>query len=111
MVTAPCVPGRGSPPRVRGKVARNIADNLLTGITPARAGKSCALSTISNMRGDHPRACGEKGVQGTILPANLGSPPRVRGKVVDLSADNIAEGITPARAGKSVVLLDGEDVI
>ena len=70
---------QGSPPRVRGKVDATIPiamygwdhpracggflfrhNSLLSGITPARAGKSEPVSRSIRPSGDHPRACGEK---------------------------------------------------
>ena len=52
---------------------------------------------------DHPRVCGEKDFQ--IEPEALveGSPPRVRGKEIDVGADEAGVGITPACAGKSYI--------
>ena len=50
---------------------------------------------------DHPRVCGEKHthLNGTFL--NLGSPPRMRGKVVVPVKSSACCRITPAYAGKS----------
>ena len=77
---------RGSPPRVRGKVLYE----------PLRA---VAIW-------DHPRVCGEKSGKMSQNQLNQGSPPRVRGKVVlDLQAVKDS-GITPACAGKSLLLGD-----
>ena len=76
----------GSPPRVRGKVLYE----------PLRA---VAIW-------DHPRVCGEKSGKMSQNQLNQGSPPRVRGKVVlDLQAVKDS-GITPACAGKSLLLGD-----
>ena len=50
----------GSPPRVRGKGFRKNVENMPTGITPARAGKSTDLRKHISCSRDHPRACGEK---------------------------------------------------
>ena len=52
---------------------------------------------------DHPRACGEKAVLEFKKLVAAGSPPRVRGKAYQGWAVNSATGITPARAGKSIV--------
>ena len=43
---AECVP-RGSPPRVRGKVLCLQSGNVIVGITPAYAGKSCPVPSPS----------------------------------------------------------------
>ena len=54
------LPAQGSPPRVRGKVvvSRNLC--LLSGITPACAGKSELQALVLSGQRDHPRVCGEK---------------------------------------------------
>ena len=49
---------------------------------------------------DHPRVCGEKIFVGNQLPLFIGSPPRVRGKVENLSLSEELQRITPACAGK-----------
>ena len=55
----------GSPPHGRGKVCLGCGPALLTGITPAWAGKSSYLLPLSGMPWDHPRVGGEKG---SVLP-------------------------------------------
>ena len=90
----------GSPPRVRGKV---LYLYLLLGhirITPACAGKSRACLALSAAAEDHPRVCGEKHYTTLVWAFVLGSPPRVRGKVL-LSICFVCDfRITPACAGK-----------
>ena len=51
---------QGSPPRMRGKVGKILADSYGTGITPAHAGKSIVFVSVALRFQDHPRACGEK---------------------------------------------------
>ena len=116
--------GIGSPPRVRGKAIALPPFSLGLGITPACAGKSDCFSTLHLKKGitpacagksashlistaayqDHPRVCGEKITTRAILPAALGSPPRVRGKEQPCSSGDGNEGITPACAGKRVTI-------
>ena len=91
----------GSPPRVRGKERGPFAEPDSSGITPACAGKSAAASSSAMPRGDHPRVCGEKGGGRYHVNMNQGSPPRVRGKGVNLLVFPFKNGITPACAGKS----------
>ena len=50
----------GLPPPVRGKVAGNLEQGRVVGITPAYAGKRGIACSCRNSRGDHPRVCGEK---------------------------------------------------
>ena len=55
---------------------------------------------------DHPRVCGEKGMAGGLLLSGVGSPPRMRGKVIFIYNSSLMNRITPAYAGKSFVKLD-----
>ena len=70
----------GSPPRMRGKVVKEVTGQTATRITPAYAGKSSDLFCCSGVVGDHPRVCGEKNGSIDNLRDGLGSPPRMRGK-------------------------------
>ena len=69
-------------------------------ITPAYAGKSGTALTDAEAGGDHPRVCEEKERRVRSWRALLGSPPRMRGKVVGGRTGCIEAGITPAYAGK-----------
>ena len=77
----PCLPYRGSPPRMRGKGIVNVFVSEKLRITPACAGKSWSNALPCSRREDHPRMCGEKGSARRALPLVAGSPPHVRGKV------------------------------
>ena len=71
------------------------------GITPAYAGKSCRPeAAVPDLR-DHPRVCGEKGLNPVLAAYNGGSPPRMRGKESFIGQSAGDYGITPAYAGKS----------
>ena len=72
-----------------------------SGITPACAGKRDGSADSVPKRKDHPRVCGEKTPCFSTWQTRLGSPPRVRGKVVFKVARVQSPGITPACAGKS----------
>ena len=67
---------------MRGKDAQNEHRELVQGITPAYAGKSCILPLY--------------------FQAVEGSPPPMRGKVHTSSASASSFRITPAYAGKSL---------
>ena len=69
-------------------------------ITPACAGKSKMVYDCINEHKDHPRVCGEKFSKSTRKRSGIGSPPRVRGKVLSIPAAGGFAGITPACAGK-----------
>ena len=51
---------------------------------------------------DHPRVGGEKELGDRFKTAELGSPPRGRGKVLHAGFEGILRRITPAWAGKSM---------
>ena len=90
----------GSPPRVRGKAVRPDRKGHGQGITPAYAGKRCVYSAQNQSLRDHPRVCGEKGKEPGLIQKTEGSPPRVRGKAVQMGVRLVQPGITPAYAGK-----------
>ena len=90
----------GSSPRMRGKVRKMCFAFRQQGITPAHAGKSMLMPQISRCCWDHPRACGEKYAAPFKLAVGGGSPPRMRGKVRVILADEHHAGITTAHAGK-----------
>ena len=90
----------GSPPRVRRKVSKQDISIRGMGITPACAGKSICCLQFSDFTQDHPHVCGEKALTKTEKQQHMGSPPRVRGKVMRVSAGVYAVRITPACAGK-----------
>ena len=92
----------GSPPRMRGKVIRSWIMRIWTRITPAYAGKRGDVNTYEKIQRDHPRVCGEKCCVGFAHGHRLGSPPRMRGKVLPPSKIAFFPGITPAYAGKSL---------
>lgn len=73
-------------------------------ITPAYAGKSSHRPMHSTLPRDHPRVCGEKAVAVVSSSFTLGSPPRVRGKGDNGNVQIAQAGITPACAGKSMML-------
>ena len=105
-----CIPltrghGRqGSPPRMRGKVQLGEIDLQDIWITPAYAGKSGPCPDRVPPAGDHPRVCGEKYEPETGPWRCLGSPPRMRGKEGDQTAARRPPGITPAYAGKRLMV-------
>ena len=75
-------PRLGSPPRMRGKRSDSLSllDNHR--ITPADAGKTPAVDVSRSFTQDHPRGCGEN-LSGFRKDSLLiGSPPRMRGKLL-----------------------------
>ena len=91
----------GSPPRMRGKQDPQLPLRLISGITPAHAGKTLLCSSRADTLRDHPRACGENASRPLPERTVSGSPPRMRGKRVCAGIRCRASGITPAHAGKT----------
>ena len=91
----------GSPPRVREKHDYFVMNYVDSGITPACAGKTIwARNTLRILR-DHPRVCGKNLWVSTQPRSLLGSPPRVREKLLKQITLQALDGITPACAGKT----------
>ena len=94
----------GSPPRGRGKVIAQRHALFGVGITPAWAGKSQSSFRAVLLHGDHPRVGGEKGSYRWVIKSVKGSPPHGRGKVRGRKPFLQEPWITPAWAGKSLLL-------
>ena len=94
---------KGSSPRVRGKLAEHERRVAGLRLIPARAGKTTSNRTGSASPGAHPRACGENLTESLVSSRGFGSSPRVRGKLNEKIGTSVAEGLIPARAGKTSV--------
>ena len=88
---------------MRGKRCSTHRRTTYPRITPARAGKTLDRFPSESRSADHPRACGENPRPRGPAWNVLGSPPRVRGKLIDSLERAGYEGITPARAGKTTL--------
>ena len=97
--------GRGSPPRVRGIHDADWSTVRDFRITPACAGNTFFESAIGGFYKDHPRVCGEYVGRAGSHNSSKGSPPRVRGILVDTIEDLDMTRITPACAGNTRPLL------
>ena len=86
---------------MRGKPKELIPWEDAHRLIPARAGKTCRVVVVANLREAHPRACGEN--LDPYAPETWwqGSSPRVRGKLKDLFGNAWNAGLIPARAGKT----------
>ena len=71
-------------------------------ITPARAGKTASITSLDEEHRDHPRSCGKDAVFEIFHRLLEGSPPLVRERLILGVDDGKQQGITPARAGKTV---------
>ena len=91
---------------MRGKPVARLQDGQRPRITPAHAGKTLQMQSIAQLDSDHPRACGENLRICYFLPALVGSPPRMRGKLAEVSDLVFRSRITPAHAGKTFLSSD-----
>ena len=89
----------GSPPHVRGPPEFILTICELLGITPACAGTTYILAEKQRQRGDHPRMCGDHLNPAYIVNSAVGSPPHVRGPLLNIYFMFPSVGITPACAG------------
>ena len=80
------------------------------GITPADAGKTQEAVEVLDIYRDHPRGCGENLIPIRFAICDLGSPPRMRGKLDGGWITDSQARITPADAGKTP-LVSSEDTI
>ena len=86
---------------MRGKLEDALNSGSLVGITPADAGKTSTASRNAIGTWDHPRGCGENPCLASRISMRLGSPPRMRGKQVNILDGAGDNRITPADAGKT----------
>ena len=92
----------GSPPLVRERLFYFLDGGIVTGITPARAGKTQASRRSRQRKQDHPRSCGKDLMHSNKGLCNPGSPPLVRERQWQCRHYRQWIGITPARAGKTI---------
>ena len=95
----------GSPPRVREKRATRLSHSSFFRITPACAGKTKGVYHLPTDHRDHPRVCGKNFSLCYQHTGLVGSPPRVREKQFCIVQDLTSSGITPACAGKTVIVV------
>ena len=101
-------PHQGSPPHGRGKGSHAAPVVGTGGITPAWAGKSHPRTAPRHRAQDHPRMGGEKLLVRRSVGWRWGSPPHGRGKVGTVTAALGDLGITPAWAGKRMIMIVAE---
>ena len=91
----------GLPPRARGRPGHRLHRRLLSGTTPACAGKTSRRRAGSPRCRDYPRVRGEDGAPPKMLDAHMGLPPRARGRRRGPAPAGPEPGTTPACAGKT----------
>ena len=101
----PPPPTTGSSPRVRGKRPPGPVALTVAGLIPACAGKTRRRRWSGRPRRAHPRVCGENVFAVDVGRAPGDSSPRVRGKHLAGSTQNLIGRLIPACAGKTVGVL------
>ena len=93
----------GSPPLTRGP-PRGCDERLdRCRITPAHAGTTLDIALETAFIEDHPRSRGDHAVAVSLVLDRYGSPPLTRGPRDVYIIGEIAQGITPAHAGTTVL--------
>ena len=86
---------------MRGKRLGAVQDPPKTRLIPAHAGKTQRCSEALETDWAHPRACGENCPRAVPVAHELGSSPRMRGKLGGLMIAPNRAGLIPAHAGKT----------
>ena len=93
------VRNRGSPPRARGRRSDVAGSGPRHGLTPACAGTSRSCPTTAPPSRAHPRVRGDVRLGRCLSTLRWGSPPRARGRQVDLSQHQELRGAHPRTHG------------
>ncbi len=91
----------GSSPRMRGKPMIQRVHVDFPRIIPAHAGQTALEQVTHNPPPDHPRACGANYQRLDRVGGNLGSSPRMRGKLGLAGVVGHQRRIIPAHAGQT----------
>ena len=91
----------GTSPRMRGKLADWTCANFGDRNIPAYAGKTFKSAWSPSTSSEHPRVCGENGVQTVAMPPRVGTSPRMRGKRPRVPSSSRRQRNIPAYAGKT----------
>ena len=91
----------GSSPRVRGKLFPAKVGMNRCGLIPACAGKTANRVVAGPVREAHPRVCGENRGNVFVKLFEVGSSPRVRGKLIAGMDIRSKLRLIPACAGKT----------
>ena len=95
----------GSSPRMRGARQSKNCRYTSSGIIPAYAGSTTRTGPLTYQLTDHPRVCGEHSSYTYSIPSDIGSSPRMRGaQAAGVGPDGL-DGIIPAYAGSTLVML------
>ncbi len=95
----------GSSPHMRGTVHCTSSSHRTLRIIPAHAGNSVDGVRPGADGADHPRTCGEQGIDQNGYILCIGSSPHMRGTVFSGIYWQPFRGIIPAHAGNSFICL------
>ena len=95
----------GSSPHTRGARAHETRRGFSGGIIPAYAGSTAFASSHFALSTDHPRIRGEHGVSAYNFTRQAGSSPHTRGARVFDEDRGQVEGIIPAYAGSTSLVM------
>ena len=95
----------GSSPHTRGARAHETRRGFSGGIIPAYAGSTAFASPHFALSTDHPRIRGEHGVSAYNFTRQAGSSPHTRGARVFDEDRGQVEGIIPAYAGSTSLVM------
>ena len=91
----------GSSPLTRGKLDIHDRRNLIDGLIPAHAGKTCPTRGGIAPTRAHPRSRGENATVWSVSSGYMGSSPLTRGKPHRTVGRPGPPGLIPAHAGKT----------
>ena len=86
---------------MRGKHSHLRPLGFLTRLIPAHAGKTSRVQSLKPSGRAHPRACGENTETRAGARGEMGSSPRMRGKLAGCMLHRQSRGLIPAHAGKT----------
>ena len=92
----------GSSPRMRGALVDVLLKRHRAGIIPAYAGSTDPVIIGSELRGDHPRVCGEHAFMDYCTRGVRESSPRMRGAQHSVEQCPRQHGLIPAYAGSTI---------
>ena len=86
---------------MRGRQYTKRRDKAQRRNTPAYAGKTNVVLYPTRAGRKHPRVCGEDDDASAVTGIVMETPPRMRGRPVEIKASQAVKGNTPAYAGKT----------
>ena len=91
----------GTPPRVWGKLSTLPKFSIMPRYTPTCVGKTIAARIVKHYVEVHPHVCGENVLRQAKKVCNIGTPPRVWGKLLRIVRLPLSLRYTPTCVGKT----------